>query len=281
MFPGVSELGTIIHHLREADADRFLCVLASPAPVREALAVLYAFNAELARVAGSVTEPGLGMLRLQWWREVAEEGAHGRVRRHPVAAPLGRLIAARGLDPVLFDAVITARELELDAGGVPDPVALETYAAASAGGLMRIALDALGVTDAASRRAARHAGTAAALVGVLRNAPALALRNRTLLPLALMAEHGARVVDFARAPLPDAARRVVAAVAEMAAGHLAQARAAGAARAALPVLLPAALAARTLGRLSRARNDLTSKRIEGPRLTAQLAVFRAALSGRL
>jgi phytoene synthase len=267
--------------LRDADPDRFLCVLASPAPAREALAVLYAFNAELARVAASVTEPGLGMLRLQWWREVAEEGAHGRVRRHPVSEPLARLIAARGLDPALFDAVITARELELDDAGVPDPLALEAYAASSAGGLMRIALDALGVEDAASRLAARHAGAAVALAGVLRNVPALAARGRTLLPHALMVDAGARVADFARPPLPEAARRVLGQVAEMAAGHLASLREVDVPRAARPVLLPAALAARTLRRLASAGNDVTDPRVEGPRLTAQWAVFRAALTGNV
>jgi phytoene synthase len=276
----VSDAPSLVASLREADPDRFLCVLASPAPARETLAVLYAFNAELARVAASVTEPGLGMLRLQWWREVAEEGAHGRTRRHPVAGPLARLIAARGLDPALFDAVITARELELDEAGVPDPPALEAYAGASAGGLMRIALDALGVTDEASRRAARHAGTAAALAGVLRNAPSLAARGRSLLPRALLADAGARVSDFARAPLPEPARRVVAAVSEMASDQIARMREVEAPRAALPVLLPAALAARTLRRLTRAGNDLSDRRVEGPRLTAQWAVFRAALTGR-
>lgn len=272
---------SLIASLREADPDRFLCVLASPAAARETLAVLYAFNAELARVAGSVTEPGLGMLRLQWWREVAEEGAHGRTRRHPVAEPLGRLIAARGLDPSLVDAVITARELELDEAGVPDPVALEAYAAASAGGLMRLALDALGVADAASRRAARHAGAAVALAGVLRNVPALAARGRTLLPRALMDDAGARVADLGRAPLPEAARRVVGQVAEMAAGHLASLREGDVPRAALPVLLPASLAARTLRRLARAGNDVSDRRVEGPRITAQWAVVRAAVSGRV
>ena len=277
----MSDAPSLIASLREADPDRFLCVLASPAPARETLAVLYAFNAELARVASAVTEPGLGMLRLQWWREVAEEGAHGRTRRHPVAEPLARLIAARGLDPALFDSVITARELELDEAGVPDPPALEAYAGASAGGLMRIALDALGVTDGASRRAALHAGTAAALAGCLRNAPALAARNRSLLPRALMQDAGARVADFARAPLSAPARRVVGQVAEMAAGHLASLRSVDVPRAALPVLLPAALAARTLRRLARAGNDLADRRVEGPRLTAQWAVFRAALTARI
>jgi phytoene synthase len=277
----VSDANSLIASLREADPDRFLCVLASPAEARGTLAVLYAFNAELARVASSVTEPGLGMLRFQWWREVVEEGAHGRVRRHPVAEPLARLIAARGLDPALFDAVITAREAELDWSGMPDPPSLEAYAAATAGGLMRIALDALGVADGASRKAALHAGTATALAGALRNAPALARRGRCLLPRALLADAGARVSDFARAPLPEPARRVVAAVAEVASGHLASLRSVDVPRAALPVLLPAALAARTLRRIARAGNDLADRRVEGPRITAQWAVVRAALRGRI
>ncbi|QXM24961.1 squalene/phytoene synthase family protein [Elioraea tepida] len=277
----MSDLSPLIASLREADPDRFLCVLASPAPARETLAVLYAFNAELARIAFSVTQPGLGMLRLQWWREVVEEGARGRTRRHPVAEPLARLVAARGLDPSLFDAVITARELELDEAGVPDPLALEAYAAASAGGLMRIALDALCVTDAASRTAAKHAGTAAALVGSLRNARALALRGRTMLPRALLQDAGARVADFARSPLPEPARRVASAIAEMAADHVRLMRQARPARAALPVLLPAVLAARVLGRLARFDNDLADPRVEGPRLGAQWAVFRAAFTGRI
>jgi phytoene/squalene synthetase len=89
------------------------------------------------------------------------------------------------------------------------------------------------------------------------------------------------VADFARAPLPEAARRVVGQVAEMAAGHLASLREVDVPRAALPVLLPAALAARTLRRLARAGNDVTDPRVEGPRLTAQWAVFRAAFSGRV
>ena len=277
----MNDTHSLLAGLREADPDRFLCVLASPAEAREPLAILYAFNAELARIAFAVSEPGLGLLRLQWWREVAEEGAHGRTRRHPVAAPLGRLIAARGLDPRLFDAVITARELELDAAGIPDPPALEAYAGASAAGLMRIALDALGVGDEAARRAALHAGTAAALAGALRNARALAARNRSLMPRSLMLDFGARIADFTAAPLPDRARRVVGAVAEIAAGHLALLREETVPRPALPVLLPAALAARTLRRLARAGNDLADPRVEGPRLSAHWAVFRAALTGRV
>lgn len=192
MSPPLSPCGAIV---RRDDPDRFLCALFAPEPAREALFTLYAFNVSLAGVRDAVTEPALGLIRLQWWREVVEEAAHGRVRRHEVAEPLGRLIAARGLDTALLDAVITAREAELREEGIPDPAALETYAAASAGGLMRLALAVLGAETPASVSAARHAGVVYGLSGILRAAPVLAARGRTVLPRALLRAEAVRLAD--------------------------------------------------------------------------------------
>src|SRR6202045_4412867 len=56
--------------VRRHDRDRFQTVLFAPAARREALFALYAFNYEIARVRESVTEPMLGRLRLEWWREI-------------------------------------------------------------------------------------------------------------------------------------------------------------------------------------------------------------------
>src|SRR5215471_18639800 len=55
--------------VRRHDRDRFQTVLFAPAARREALFALYAFNYEIARVRETVTEPVLGQIRLQWWRE--------------------------------------------------------------------------------------------------------------------------------------------------------------------------------------------------------------------
>ncbi len=52
------------------DRDRFQTALFAPARHREALFALYAFNYEIARVRETITEPMLGQIRLQWWREV-------------------------------------------------------------------------------------------------------------------------------------------------------------------------------------------------------------------
>src|ERR1700731_1564648 len=56
--------------VRRHDRDRFQTVLFAPAARREALFALYAFNYEIARVRERVSEPTLGRLRLEWWREI-------------------------------------------------------------------------------------------------------------------------------------------------------------------------------------------------------------------
>src|SRR6476661_6084406 len=70
--------------VRHHDRDRFQTVLFAPAARREALFALYAFNYEIARVRESVTEPMLGQIRLQWWREAVDAGYAGTLPRHHV-----------------------------------------------------------------------------------------------------------------------------------------------------------------------------------------------------
>ena len=73
---------------RAADPDRYLCALFADAPRRGALFALILFNAEIARVREVVSEPMLGQIRLQWWREAIDEIYRGQGRRHEVADPL-------------------------------------------------------------------------------------------------------------------------------------------------------------------------------------------------
>src|SRR5215207_1372519 len=109
--PGVSSLGGFV---RAHDRDRFQTALFAPADRREALFALYAFNYEIARVRESVTQPMLGQIRLQWWREVIEAAYAGQApRRHEVAEPLTAAIREFGLSRPHFDRMIDAREVDL------------------------------------------------------------------------------------------------------------------------------------------------------------------------
>src|SRR5215467_16156755 len=94
--------------VRAADPDRYFSALFAPADLRPLLFALYAFNAEVARVAESVREPMLGAIRLEWWRETAEGAARGTPRNHDVARGLSFLFADLGLPLAAFEAVIAA-----------------------------------------------------------------------------------------------------------------------------------------------------------------------------
>src|ERR1700759_5803710 len=79
--------------VRAADPCRFFSCLFAPVSQRPLLLALYAFNAEVARIAESVREPMLGAIRLEWWRETVEGASKGTPRNHDVARALAALFA--------------------------------------------------------------------------------------------------------------------------------------------------------------------------------------------
>src|SRR5919198_1428234 len=153
--------------LRRLDHDRYLTTLFAPAAARERLIALYAFNTEVARVGETVSEPLIGQMRLQWWRDAIAEAAAGAPRKHPVVAGLVDVLAA-GAVPGDFEPLLVARERDLDDAPPATLAALEEYADATSATLVRIAARLLGAADDATRDAARHVGIAWALVGALR-----------------------------------------------------------------------------------------------------------------
>jgi NADH dehydrogenase [ubiquinone] 1 alpha subcomplex assembly factor 6 len=115
--------------VRRHDRDRFQTALFAPAAEREALFALYAFNYEIARVRESVSEPMLGQIRLQWWRE-AIDAVYGAAtpRRHEVVEALGVVVRARALSRNHFARLIDSRERDLDDAPPKTLAALEEYA---------------------------------------------------------------------------------------------------------------------------------------------------------
>lgn len=71
--------------LQREDEDRWLSSRYAPADVRKRLVALYTLNLELAKVRTIVSEPGLGAIRFQWWRDAISEIAEGNApRKHDV-----------------------------------------------------------------------------------------------------------------------------------------------------------------------------------------------------
>jgi phytoene synthase len=223
--------------VRRHDRDRFQTALFAPAARREALFALYAFNYEIARVRESVTQPMLGQIRLQWWREnIAAAFEGGPVRHHPVVEALTTVIRDLRLSRDHFDRLIDGRETDLADEPPATLAALEDYAEASSAPLVYLALEVLEVHDPLASSAGLHVGIAYSLTGLLRAMP---FRARHIIPADIPAQNG--VTELAAA----ASRHLRAA----------RARRNRIPRLALPALLPAVIAQRSLTRLKRAGDN--------------------------
>jgi phytoene/squalene synthetase len=184
--------------------------MAAPPAARQALAVLYAFNLEVARAPWASKEPMIAEMRLQWWRDAIEDLGRGTVRAHEVMPPLADLVAARGLPLDVFDQMIAARRWDIYSDGFADEAAFDAYLDETAGSLMWLSGQALG---AATGQGLRDFGWAAGLAAYLQAVPELASRGRVPLldgrdvGIAALAQRGLARLDAARQAGIDPAAR--------------------------------------------------------------------------
>jgi NADH dehydrogenase [ubiquinone] 1 alpha subcomplex assembly factor 6 len=258
--------------VRQQDYDHYLCGLFAPEEQRQGLYALYAFNAEIARTPELVSEPLLGRIRLQWWRDAIAAAYQGGGPHHQVVQALAQTIARFSLPRAPFDAMLDAREAEVENEPIADYIALERLAEATAGGLAALSLVCLGATQPRAQQAGRHVGIAYALIGLLRAVPFHAAQRRSYLPQDRLAA-AAVSVDALFEGRKQAGLPVVAAgVAAEARRHLRLARRlrVGIPKVALPALLPATLLDGYLARLARQKYDVFSPKIDLPPLARQL-----------
>lgn len=152
--------------VRRHDRDRFLASLFAPDDRRGALLALYAFDIEIARIAAAVSEPMLGDIRLQWWRETLDALARGEAVAHPVAEELGKAIQVHCLPLAPFLALVDAHQCDLREGSVPDVAALETYLGHTSSAIIQLASVIL--AGEAARTGAEAAGFAGVALGLAR-----------------------------------------------------------------------------------------------------------------
>lgn len=265
--------------VRAADPDRYFAALFAPAAERPHLFALYAFHAEVARVAETVREPMLGAIRLEWWRETAEHAAKGQARNHDVARGLVALFAQKKVALADFEALIAARSFDSSADRLSDFAALESYVDSTSGQLMRLAAQILGGPPGLDR-ILREAGLAYGLAGLLRALSFHNVRHKLYLPLDLLAALDVAPETFFH--LEQGEPRRVAAIRQVALkakDHFLAARqsmaATGAPKpgAALAAILPAALVPVYLRKLASGQ--------EVPIHRRQMALLSAAMKKRL
>jgi NADH dehydrogenase [ubiquinone] 1 alpha subcomplex assembly factor 6 len=163
--------------LKLYDPDHYFSALFAPPEQRRALVALYAFNLEIAKTRETVSETMLGHIRLQWWREALDGIYAGEPRQHAVVLALYDAVRRQDLSRDLLAEMIDGREKDLDE--VPPSTLDEvvSYASATSGALVSLALEAVGHAGDG-----RKFGIAYALTGLIRAIPFHAGQGRSFLP---------------------------------------------------------------------------------------------------
>lgn len=181
----------LLNQLREADRERYLSVLFAPDDRRAALATLFLFNAETARLRDLVSEPLPGEIRLQWWRDVIAGDRTEEAQQNPLAAALLDVIAAHDLPAAAFDNLLEARIFDLYDDPMPSRTDLEGYLGETASMLIQMACQILnGGQTPPTADAAGHAGVAYGIATLIRQMPQHRARGQIYLPADLLAAAG-------------------------------------------------------------------------------------------
>ena len=260
---------------RDLDYDRYLAALLSPADARDDLLSLAAFHGEIARIAFTVREPGIGEIRLQWWREALENSAETSETGAPLADAVRAMTVSAGLPVGDLIAIIDAYNSLLYPGALAGAGAISAFADAAQGAAFRLAalrLEQMSPTQSGENAAAAQtlitaAGQAYGRVQLLRALPALCALGRN--PFG----------DGAVAGWQPAVQPVMAEAREW----LGKARSASRTAPAyvLPAVLPVALVGPYLAALERLGAEVASEEAAISPLSRVWRIFWARRRGRL
>lgn len=216
---------SITNTVWSSDRDRALAILGAPAAVRNALAAVLAFNADLGAIQWQVSEPLIGRMRFQWWRDALDGVCSGTPPVHMTAEALSRACVAHGISASALEEVVDAREAAFLAEAPETLDVLESRVGAIDGAVFRLMAQIVaGPPGSAAVRAAGALGTAWGLIGTVRAVPLWATARRTALPTDLC-RAGALDIDthFTNGAVPELPR-VIGPIIDRAAVRLAEAR---------------------------------------------------------
>ncbi|PRX11559.1 UNVERIFIED_ORG: phytoene synthase [Martelella mediterranea] len=271
--------GLLLSELREADRDRYLAALLSPADRRGALAALYVFNAELARVRERVSEPLPGEVRLQYWRDLLEGASHGSTEANPTASALLAAIDTFHLPREPLIRMTEARIFDLYDDPMGTTSEFEGYAGETASALIQLASLVLDPKAAATHAdAAGHAGVAQAVAGSLLLLPRHRTAGQVFVPTEILAATGLNRESFLIASDRARVGNAIRAFASFGRSHLAKFRETGRiAKTLAPAYLPMSVCENILVKAEKLGENILEEEIRPVQWKRQLLMMRSLL----
>lgn len=268
--------GRVAALVAKRDGDTFLAAAIAPAPQRADLFTLYAFRNEITRIPFMVSEPMIGEIRLQWWREAIEEiCGDGPVRSHEVVTPLAELIKRLDLPRGLFDTFINGFSDDLAEEPAPTMAALGMRVASREAAMMELAAHIGGAEKADFGKAAKAHGLTRALIDLPRHAS----QGRCLIPLDILRETDADPHALFRGDFDDRLAKAFGMMCGQA--HAAFAETTKLDKTARAAALPAAIAKASLKEISKAGFNPFTTDPRPALFKQQWAAWRFLRTGRL
>ncbi|KAK5655715.1 hypothetical protein OQA88_5252 [Cercophora sp. LCS_1] len=235
--------------LKTGDYEAYLTRQFLPPSARDAYDAFRALNLELARLPETVSNPTIGRMRIQYWKDFVNQTFAGNPPREPISILLYKTISSlasqgHSTSSLKFwlHRLITTRESRMENQPFTSLSALEDYAENTYATLMYLTLASIPVRSVDMDHLASHIGKACGIVAILRGIPVLAAPSQPiqgpagtqvastrspalLLPLDVMAEAGVREEDvFRNGPNAEGLQDAVFQVATRANDHLITAR---------------------------------------------------------
>lgn len=159
----------------------------APSQSRSAVALLFAWKAELRRIIFSTTDAGIARLKLQWWREELAR-SFAQEAQHPLGQQLTEIIHQYQLPLTEFVTVIDGVEAELRQP-YPDLASLRRHGRESTGALFALAARCCGAVTADQSNYVHQLGEIVRLIEIISAVGSDLRSERCYLPLSLLDQY--------------------------------------------------------------------------------------------
>ncbi|KAL5501513.1 hypothetical protein ACEPAH_8773 [Sanghuangporus vaninii] len=189
------------------DRDAFLTSQFFPKHFQPACFAVRAFYVQLAMIQDTVTNPLIGQMRMQFWKDAIQ---HLGAPQHPIAAALRDASKTVHIAPYHLRRIVDARDVELNSPSHLNMDTLLAHAESTTSTLNYMLLSILGLSSSDTySHAASHLGVAQTIATLLRALPYHASKGVMVIPASITAKHHVNQEEvFRRGPaaanLPDA-----------------------------------------------------------------------------
>ncbi|MDX8402508.1 MAG: presqualene diphosphate synthase HpnD [Mariprofundaceae bacterium] len=166
---------------RGSGSSFFYAFLFLPEDQRRAMMALYAFCRETDDIADEVSDQGVAMRKLAFWREELARAFEGRPT-HPVGKEIDWARRRWPLDEELFLELLDGMRMDIQRQPILKPSDLSLYAYRVAGVVGLLSIEVFGYRDRGSRRFATTLGEALQLTNILRDLAQDARMGRIYIP---------------------------------------------------------------------------------------------------